>query len=543
MRQLLLLAVCAVSAPSALAEGPSFLSRSMAEWSQDLADTRPAVRRSAAFALGRIGSDALVKAPALAKALHDSDPSVRAMAAEALGDIALALHGGGLSVWDAAGPVLGKALTDEADPSVRRAAAYALGTFRDRAEALLPELRNALHDSDAGVRRQAARALGRLGEAAGAAVKDLSDLVNDSDVLVRRNAVTALGSIGLPAARPAVRPMLDLLKRESDGVVRRAALHELVGLVGAADRSVASEFYPLLSGDDPEAAFSAAFILANMGGPDAAPALPLLRKTLLEEDEQLQALAAAALGAMGVDAAPAVPELAQALTESKDVTVRTNVALALSILGPKANKALNPLIAALSPSEAQPVRMYASEAIKNIGTPENDPAVPALLAVVASDADPTVRHHCAWCVAQRRDYESNGIAKVFSKVIEETDPAAIALRYEAALHLANHLHSKAPDKTVDIMLELFRDKDVKPYSGTAVKVSNSGGEASAGKAELTEKRSSTNFNSQVLAARALGWLGAKANRPEVIAALRAALKEDDPVLRKAISEALLQIQP
>jgi HEAT repeat protein len=542
MCRLLLLAACFVTlALDARGQTTAFLGRPANQWTRELADQRPATRRSAAFALGRIGSAALPATPELANCLHDSDASVRAMSAEALGDIVLALHGGGLSIWEAAGPALGKALADDADPRVRAAAAYALGAFGDRASSLAPALRAALHDAEPRVRRGAARALGRLSEGANDAVKDLCDLLKDSELLVRRDAVTALGSIGTPAAHAAVRPLLALVKVETDGVVRRTALDKLVGLVGREDRSAAADLYPALRGDDVDAARSAAFALANIGGPDATPAVPILQQALQEENDSLQALAAAALGVLGPEAAPAVIDLARVLTQSKNAAARLNAARALGQIGPKARDAVPLLIKALAPAELHEVRMLAAEAIMKIGSPGNDDAVPALLQIVESDADPTLRHHSAWCVAQRVDHESNGISKTFAKVIEETDPATVMLRYEAAWHLAAHLRDKAPDRTVDILYDLFRDRRVTAASNTSVKVSGSGGEAEGGRVEVTAVRPTGISSIQIEAARALGFLGAKANRPEIVKALREAKKENDIALQKAVTEALERI--
>jgi HEAT repeat protein len=530
-------------ATGARGQQSTFLNRQAKTWARELADPRPTVRRSAAFALGRIGGDALIVAPELAACLRDADASVRAMAAEALGEIVEGLHGGGLSVWEAAAGPLEKALASDADPRVRAAAAYALGAFGERAGSLTATLRAALHDPDARVRRGAVRATGRLGEGAGDVIKDVCDLLKDADPLVRRDAVTALGSLGSPTARPAVRPLLTLAKSERDGVVLRAALDKLVSLVSADDRSAAIDLYPVLRGDDPEAARSAAFVLANMGGPDAAPAVPVLRQTLHEGDEGLQALAAAALGTMDREAAPAVPDLARALAESKSAAVRRNAALALARVGPMAREALPLLINALAASEVREIRAFAAEAIMKIGSPANDAAVPALLRIVEADADPQMRNHAAWCVAQRRDHETNGISKVFAKVIEETDPDSLALRYEAAWHLAAHLQSKAPDRAVDVLYELLRDKRLIGYSGTAVKVSGTGSEKEGGRAEVTALRPTGSSTAQIEAARALGWLGQKANRPEIVKALRAAAKDGDAALQKAVSEALGRISP
>lgn len=542
MRRLFSLALCAAAlSGAARGEGLTFLGRSADAWTRELSDERPAVRRSAAFALGRIGGEALVATAELENCLRDPDAGVRAMSAEALGDIVLSLRGGGQGVWASAGPALRKALTGDADPHVRRAAAYALGTFGERAAGEMAALRAAMHDPDPGVRRSSARSAGRLGEAAGEAVNDLCELLKDPDVLVRRDAVTALGTLGSPAARPAVRPLLALVKGETQGVVRRAALDKLVGLVTAEDRDGAAALYPVLRGDDPDATRSAAFVLANMGGPDAVPAVPVLRELLRGEDDQTRSLAAAALGSMGPAAAPAVLDLAKALTEARSVPVRRNSALALAQIGPKAADAIPLLVKALAPSELREVRTFVAEAIMRIGSPANDAAVPALLKVVEADSDPEVRHACARSVARQPDYEA--IAKVFAKVIEETDPETLLLRYEAALHLAGWLRSKAPDRTVDLLFDLFRDQRVTGYSGTAVRVSGAGGEAESGRSQVSALRPASASSVRVQAARALGLLGQKANRPEIVKALRAAQKEDDPTLQKAVSEALANIAP
>src|SRR5262249_58656678 len=97
--------------------------------------------------------------------------------------------------------------------------------------------------------------------------------------------------------------------------------------------------------------------------------------------------------------------------------------------------------------------------------------------LVQADPDPEVRNHCAWCVARRVDHESNGISKVFAKVIEETDPASLALRYEASWHLANHLGPKAPDRVVDLQFDLFQARGLTGYSGTAVKGTGRGSQS------------------------------------------------------------------
>ena len=438
MRRIVLLAVCgAVLTPASRGPGPAFLGRPAGDWTRDLSDAKPDVRRSAAFALGRIGRGALAATSELTKCLQDADAGVRASAAEAIGDIVSSPQGGGSGLRDAAGTALADALSGDTDSHVRAAAAYALGAFHEGSAA--PALRKALRDSDARVRRSATRALGQLGQPLSGAAKDLCDLLEDRDALVRRDAAAALGAAG---ARAAVRPLVKLAKREGDGVVRRAALRSLVELVGPEDRSAAAELYPLLGLDDVESARKAALVLGKMGA-DATPAVPVLCKMLHEDDEPLQMQAAAALAGVGPEAAPAVPDLVQMLTGAKTSSARVSAAVALGKIGPAARAALPVLRQMLTPAETSEVRSHAAEAIMKIGSPANDSAVPDLLRIVESDLDPNVRHKCALCVSRRSDYEGSGVARVFAKVIEETTPETVLLRYEAAYHLATRLQSRA----------------------------------------------------------------------------------------------------
>ena len=95
-------------------------------------------------------------------------------------------------------------LLERGDPSVRHLAAAALGDLGDPAalDALLAALAG---PDEEGVRWRAAEGLARLGEPA---VAGLAALAEDRDPDVRWKAIVALGDIGDPRAVPALRDRL-----------------------------------------------------------------------------------------------------------------------------------------------------------------------------------------------------------------------------------------------------------------------------------------------------------------------------------------------
>lgn len=122
MRRCLLL-LAALLPPGATPAAESFLDQSMAQWRQGLQSKDPVVRRSSAFALGRLGILASFTVDDLDRLLRDDrDPAVREMAARAIGDIVLTMrHFAPKREWD----VVGKTL--QAAPRRRRAAARPAG--------------------------------------------------------------------------------------------------------------------------------------------------------------------------------------------------------------------------------------------------------------------------------------------------------------------------------------------------------------------------------------------------------------------------------
>jgi HEAT repeat protein len=539
----LTVAACIVGlmiAPSVHARTPFFLGKSLERWQRELSDPDTKTRRSAAFALGRIGDDARSTAPDLVKRLRgDSDAAVRDMAASALGDIARSLKGGTRSLWQESGGTLVSVLKSDDDPHVRRSAAYALGAFGAQAGGAADALSAALRDKDASVRQNAAWALGQIGEQAGSAVTGLCECLSDKDVLVRRDAASALGSMG-KAGAAAVAPLIDLAKSEADEVVRAAALNSLAYLAGPEHARFARGLEPLLDNKNPEIALNAAIVLARIGGTESSSALPVLRKALQDPDAHVQELATAALVNLGPNAEPAMYDLADVLTNTSAATlVRRNAALAIAHVGAAAKPVVPSLVQALKASEPVEVRRFAAEALAQMKYPANEKGVPAILDAIEKDSDYLVRQKCVWSLfgmAKVEDVKGNGVDKVLAKVLDEKSEEMTLVRYDAARKLANVLRDEAPDKTADVLLHMLKNNNLKVYNRTDAKVEGAGNEATAGKANV---QANTGGDARYMAAEALAWLGDKAKqRPDVVEALRKAAKDDDPMLRKAAAATL-----
>ena len=547
MRRALLVTLFVAVGASARGQEPQFLDRPASAWVTDLSDKDPEVRRAAAFALGKIGAEGATAAAVngLTAALGDGDAGVRDFAASGLGDVLTAAGRTGQGYWKQTGPALRTALKDE-QPRVRRSAAYALGAFGPGAAAARDELITAAGDPSPIVRQNAAWALGRLGKEAGAdGVSQLRNLLKDDEPMVRRDALHALGEVGNPTAHPAVRAMLQTAAAERDGVVRKAAVEALAHLVGKEDREDAAELYPLLKDKDPETRYNAAFVLGIIGGKEAAEGLPVLVEALKDRDQHFQELAAAALQNIGPDAAPAAEALGDVLTASKEPKVRANAALALAHIGPAAAKALPQLLRFAQESDPpgekydDSIRLYGAEALAGLHMPAVEPAVPDILKIVQTDPNPRMRQRCLWALFDIRNLDKYGVTPVLTSILGETGEQGALLRYDAARLLALCQRDKAPDKAVDVLLGMLTDDSLKVFNGNDTTVSGVGGEGTGGKSEVKTKQGG---DARYMGAEALGWLGHKANRPDVVKALEEAARDTDPTLSSKAKTALQSIR-
>jgi len=236
------------------------------------------VRVNAAWALGKIGSQARAAVPELMEALEDKDWKVRFPAAWALRRI-------GPDAVETI-PSLIHALGDR-KVDVRREAVQALGWIGSQVDEVVPALIGSLKDPDADIRYKAALMLGGFGSKAKEAVPALIDALDDSDELVRRFVPQALGGIG-PDAKDAVPALILGFKDEEVSTYAPSAL----GKIGKV-------------------------------------AVPALIEALKDEDQIVRHKSASALGYIGPDAKAAVPALIRLAKEQEQARSGRHAEMAL----------------------------------------------------------------------------------------------------------------------------------------------------------------------------------------------------------------------
>lgn len=536
LRQLGAILLLFLVSPAPAQEG-RFLGKTAAHWLADLTHPDSTLRRSAAFALSQLGEHGASAAPALFRLLRDPDPSVRAEAAQALGGLRR-------SVWVQVVDALRERLSEDDDPRVRRSAAFALGNLAEAISSGNAEIRGpvqealvrALQDAEPAVRQNAAWALGEFGDnPPTVAIERLIELLHDADELVRRDVASALGTLR-PPIRVAVRPLFNLLQIDPEVVVRQAALTSLVNVVDPADTFVVHALRALVNEEDAELARPAALALANIGGVEAAVAVPLLCRMLEEPGVDTRRLAAAALLRIGPPAAEAVLTLARALDDG-DAPVRRAAALALGRIGAQSSAALPQILARLDGEKEEEVRASLVEALA-VMSPAIEPAVPSLRRLARADPNADVRIKAVLALGRLPDLGGRETIPLLETLLSEAAPGSRLLRYNTAVVLALHRGAEASEKTLDTLLALMEDKQIQIYGGADASVRSGGAEAQAG--ESTVRRKYTG-DGRTLAAQALGQVGPRANRPAILRALESLARETEGEPREAARTAQARI--
>lgn len=340
----------------------------------------PALQAQAADLLEWLGPEAEAAVPVLVRQMLGQDYPVGGAALQALvriGDPALpelmralphATESGQKRIVlvlkaigaKAVGPLL--QTLDHPRPSVRATAAQALGELGRASQAAVPRLEEALRDPALAVRLNAAEALLRADRGLNRpALQYLARALNDKDKALRLESLRILASLGprIGAAAPAFAALIG----DPDKEVSNQASHALIGLGrgpaaaipmvrqalsarGAAQRCTAIETLERLGGEaldvrlfmgalaDPDAEVrKAAVRTLGSCGARAAESVPALIKLLADTDEQVRLRAIEALGRIGPAARAALPAL---MTEWRNPGSFDAVAGALRGIGPTA---------------------------------------------------------------------------------------------------------------------------------------------------------------------------------------------------------------
>ena len=509
-----------------------------------LGDPEPAVRLRAAFVLGELGERAAVAAPALIPLLQDSDPLLRVYAARALGRM-------GVEVDRAVDVLIESMLHEQED--VIQAAIEALGDLGPAAEAAFPYLLAALktlsivpgepYAFGTLAREAIITALGKLGKSTPEVVHELAKFVAHEDPLIKLAAVKALGRLAAPEALDT----LAKLARDPEDWVRAAAV---AGLANLRDERTIDLLLEALKDSSSTVRSEAARGLARFPehGPKILPqlirALPNLPVCWGPEEPH-------PLCAFGNQA---IETLADFMKTPWRTVERQATAHALPILATCMGEEVVPLLLEALRSPSTEVQKAANQALRDLGMG----VVPRLLEGLE---DPSLRHRVKDVLIE--------MGKDVLPYVLEFFRAAEGEARVVALDVAVQLDAPA---VLPLLLELLGDEDrtvrvaavkglakVGPEAAVAVPalvamlpapetqaavLSTLEALGPAAREAVPAVRELLSAPSLYIRARAVSALGKmKAEDPETIDALIAALADPSQVVQEAAVAALVGLAP
>ena len=457
-----------------------------------LSDSDPRVRRSAAYALGAFGDQAVKTLPSLRAALRDKAPTVRQNAAWAIGKMG---DPGEETVLELC------ALLSDESPIVKRLTASALSEVTAKQEKKSPETALAL-------------------------LKMLKDEKDDVVCRAGLGALATMADEGLQKHASALYPLLE----SKDPETARATAFVLANMGGEpATRAVVHLRKAL---NDPDAGIQtiAAACLAN-AGVAAAPAVDALADTLeRSRNGEVRRNCVIALGL-----------ISKALRKGRDPRLDRTAPPALAALSDAVKVKADLKDEALTARAKEQIREDAVEAIGDIGFPHNEKALPLIAELIAKDENQLIRQRCVWALFSFHELDRQpDLKKALVGILDETSEPGQLVRYDAARYLAHEFREKSPDRVTDVLLDMLGNKELKVFYGSGATVEGIGDEGKRGGARVTAR---TGGDGRYMAADALGWLGPKVRgNDKVTKALAAAAKDADAELSKRAVLALEAIK-
>ena len=423
-----------------------FLGKTLPEWTTQLKTSPDAKqRRSAAFALGKMGSRAAPALPALKSAFaKEKDARVRDAVLFSMGEISR--DNDGVAKDAELEPFFINAARDP-DAFVRRSAIYALGCLARKSNATRTALDNALNDGEAVVRQNAAWAMGRVGLDA---LPLLKKALGDRDSLVKRDAASALLKMDdADKVHELLKELLPLC-RDTNSEVRRAALNVLVQIVDRKDKEAIPPLRVAMEDRDIENRRNAALALSNIGGEETKVALPVLLEAIKNGDDDVRQQSVLAIRNIGPAAASVVGEMVRLVREDKAPKMRAYAALALGGIGAGAESAVPLLVSKVQDkAEDREVRKECAMALAKIGqVPAATAVIPELLTVLGNpEQDGRVRERVMWALrVHGENLRTINLAKeTFTQILKETrNEQNRMLRLRLRLHARHDLARKCP---------------------------------------------------------------------------------------------------
>jgi HEAT repeat protein len=354
----------------------------------------------------------------------------------------------------------------------------------------VPALVKALKHQDPLIRIDAAEDLGRIGPLAKDAVGALLQLCKEVDPLIQVEAAKAVASID-PKNQAAVPLLVEVLKHKVGKVRKRAA--ECLGDLGPDAWSAVADLVKTVKDSDPAVRWAVIDALGQIGA-EAAVAVPTLVEAL--KDASTRGAAVDALGQIGRKAQAAIPSL-EKLLKGDDVTVRWATAAALVRIG---GPGVKPGVRFLLKTATENRERNWTDAYHILMAPTAREALPVLLDTVRDEA---LRDFALEIAGDASTYLTKDPLLDVKGFLQDKD-AGVRCVAGWVLHCARAVEIK---KVIAVQTDTLKASD--PWARRQ-------------------------------AARFLGRLGPYAK--DAVAALSAAREDKDEGVRKAVAEALKNIQ-